>query len=107
MQEVWVEHINICRIIQYVALIHGFDITLRESEEIWQNYSDSMSAGWILESYDDLYHMWILIKNQFIKKTETQPEFEERIKEMSQDVKEMIEQDDECEVTLNIKGNWH
>jgi len=102
---IWVEHINICRIIQYISMLHGFDIALRDAEEVWEHYSESLSAGWMVETYGDLDNMWQLIKNQFISSNETTPEFDIRVKEQMVDTAEMIENDDECNIQFVIKNN--
>ena len=103
---VWVEHVNVCRIIQYIALLHGFDINLSEAEEVWQEYSSSLDAGWILESYHDLEHMWSLIKNQFVEDGETAYEFDQRVLEGIDNISWMIKEDGECDVDLIIKSNY-
>jgi len=60
------EYINDRRIIQYVAMLHGYDITLLNAEDIWESYSDKVSASWLMWNMKDLDGIWDCIKDYFI-----------------------------------------
>lgn len=41
--------LHICK----VAAIHGLTITPSQAEKIWEEYSNSYAAGWLLMNYDE------------------------------------------------------
>ena len=54
-----------CRIIKRVAGNNGIKITLKEAQEIWEKYSDLLSASWLMLGSDaDV----LRVVNRFIDK---------------------------------------
>jgi hypothetical protein len=50
---------DIARIVQ-VALKHGYSLTMRQAEDVWEKYSESMFAGWMVLPDDD-DKLWLII----------------------------------------------
>lgn len=57
------------RKVAQAALLNGHCITYEKARECWENYSDSMCAGWMMlpESTDDI---WNCISGQFSEQKE-------------------------------------
>lgn len=36
-----------CERIVRISMMHGYNITLGQAEQVWDDYSDSMAAGWM------------------------------------------------------------
>jgi len=57
-------------IIQRCALLNGYDITLREAQTIWEEYSDHMWASFLPLESGYINDLWKLISVNFSPKTE-------------------------------------
>jgi len=57
-------------IIQRCALLNGYDITLREAQTIWEEYSDYMWASFLTLEGGYMNDLWKLISANFSPKTE-------------------------------------
>lgn len=62
------------RIIQYVCLVHGYDVTLSQAREVWEEYSsEECDCGFVcIPTYIcgldvDMESTWDAIKNYFIE----------------------------------------
>jgi hypothetical protein len=52
-----------CERIQRVVRSKGYDLTLRECEDIWAHHSDTMCAGWLLLPTED-EDLWFDIQTE-------------------------------------------
>ena len=51
-------HLDDVKRIQRVLLAHGYESDLESAADIWDEYSDSMAAGWMFLPPDDLELWW-------------------------------------------------
>ncbi len=51
--------------IQRCAFEHGFDITLKEAKNIWEDYSEFMFGGFVSFDTNDMDGMWRCISASF------------------------------------------
>ena len=71
---------------KYYIRVHGYDITLRDAENLWSKYSDDLYAGWLINDWEDFDTRWKRIKYLFKNKADTEDEFEENLKEQEEDM---------------------
>ena len=57
------EYIEDTKRIVKVSFDNGIILTLKEAETIWEDYSDSMAAGWMGLPKDDK-ELWLIISEQ-------------------------------------------
>lgn len=74
-----------CKILQHICFLHGYDITLREAENLWSKYSSDFCAGWLINDWKDFDTTWKRIRYLF-KEVVTEEEFEENLKEQENDI---------------------
>ena len=59
------DYLDTLRGIQYVALTKGYDITLLDADNIWEDISANSNASWLDCPLDDLEKVWDEIKMYF------------------------------------------
>ena len=57
-------HVEDCLNIQRTAFEHGFDISLADAQELWEDFSENYSAGWLIWNFKDT---WEQIKIYFME----------------------------------------
>jgi hypothetical protein len=48
-----IEYVEDCKHIASIALKNGYELSLRQAQDIWRDYSHSMAAGWLILGEDD------------------------------------------------------
>jgi len=102
-------YLNDIRVIQHSLFLHGFDATLSQCQELWEEYSDDRGAGWLMNDWSDVEGVWDqtkdYIKESYIKEEyfNTDKEFEDTVLEDMEDVKSVIESDDEYRIAFEVK----
>lgn len=59
------EDLDVLRGIQYIALMNGFDITLKEADDIWSDVSYNVAASWLNCHIHNPEAVWSDIKVYF------------------------------------------
>lgn len=57
------EYIDDTKRIVKISFDNGIILSLKEAEEIWEEYSDSMAAGWMNLPEDDK-ELWLIISER-------------------------------------------
>lgn len=43
-----INYVNDCKRIQELAISYGYEISLKEAEDLWEEYSGSQCASWLI-----------------------------------------------------------
>ncbi len=102
-------YLNDVRAIQYALFLHGFDATLSQCQELWEEYSDDRGAGWLINDWSNIEDIWYqikdCIKDPYIKDEyfNTDKDFEDNVLEDMEDVRISTESDDEYKIVFEVK----
>ena len=53
-----VYYVTDCQRLQRIALAHGFELSLLQCQDVWNQYSESWSASWLILRRDSDDEIW-------------------------------------------------
>jgi hypothetical protein len=87
-----------CRIVQYVALLHGFDINLEEALELWEHHSDDNAYSFMPGNMTDFESVWDCIKSYILKDYEDE--------DLEECIPELLDSEWLTDIELKINHVW-
>lgn len=58
---------DVGRIIQHIAFIKGYDITVKQGIEIWEAYSEWMMGSFVIFDFENFDKVWSVIEPYFVE----------------------------------------